>query len=292
MERLRYYIKEGFRNIWTNGIMSIASIGVLTICLLLFGVSFLLSQNVHALISEVMGKNQIMVYLKDSVDQKGQQDIQQQIEGMQDVEKADFVSKEEAFQSAKNDLGGESPLLAGYENDNPFPNAFKVKLDNMEKYSATVKQIAKLSGVEKVGDNSGVAAKLNNISWAVNVVGWCLFGILVIVALFLISNSIKIAVYIRRREINIMKFVGATNGFISWPFVVEGIIIGIISGILGCVSLWNVYIWLLTPLFATLNVAPVNFNNIFVYLGLGYVLAGSLIGVLGSMISLRRYLNV
>jgi cell division transport system permease protein len=292
MERLRYYIKEGFRNIWTNGIMSIASIGVLTICLLLFGVSFLLSQNVHALISEVMGKNQIMVFLKDSVDTKGQQDIQQQIEDMQNVDKVDFVSKADALRDAKAALGAQSPVLAGYENDNPYPNAFKVKLDNMEKYSVTVKQIAKLSGVEYVKDNSDVAAKLNNISWAVNVVGWCLFGILVIVALFLISNSIKIAVYIRRREINIMKFVGATNGFISWPFVVEGIIIGIISGILGSVSLWNVYTWLLAPLFATLNVAPVNFNNIFVYLGLGYVFSGILIGVSGSMISLHRYLNV
>ena len=292
MERLRYYLKEGFHNVFTNGFMSVASIGVLTICLLMFGVSFLFSRNVEQLITQIEDKNQIMVYLKDSVDQKGIAELQRQLSTMRNVKSVAFVSKQEALASAKKDLGSQSPVLSGYDKDNPYPNAFKVGVGSMSKYASTAKQLAKISGVEYVKDNSDIASKLNRINWIINMAGWGLFIVLVAVALFLISNSIKIAVYVRRREINIMKFVGATDSFIRWPFVVEGIILGVMSGILSIAALWGVYAWLLSPLFLQLSMKPLDIHQIFGLLCLCCILAGSAIGVSGSMISLRKYLNV
>lgn len=272
--------------------MSIASIGVLMICLLLLGSSYLFSGNVKNLIKQVESKNQIMVYLKDSLDQKAIDSVKDQISAIPNVKDTVFVSKQEALKSAEKTLGDKSKLLSGFENDNPYPNSYRVAITNMEEYADTVKKIGKINGIESVSDNSPVADKLTKISKVINWVGVCLFIILILVALFLISNSIKIAVFVRRREINIMKFVGATDGFIRWPFVVEGIIIGISAGIVGVLLQWYGYNGLFVKLFAVLNESPMSIAHLFPLLCLGYIVTGILVGVAGSMISLHKYLKV
>ena len=292
MEKVRYFLGEGLRNIRSNGFVSAASIGVLTICLLLLGSSFLFSQNVRNLISQVESKNQIMVYIKDNVNQNGIDTLKNQIESTSNVKSASFVSKSEALKNAEKTLGDKSKLLSGFESDNPYPNAFEVAISDMSMYAQTVKQLTKLNGVENVSDNSPIAAKLTNISRVINRVGIVLFLILIGVSLFLISNAIKIAVFVRRREINIMKFVGATNGFIRWPFVVEGIFIGLSAGVLGIVLQWYVYTGLFSRIFTVLNVTQMSIVSMMPYLCVGYLATGVAIGVLGSVISLHKYLRV
>lgn len=290
MEKLTYFIKEGFKNLWANGVMTIASVSVLTVCLLLMGSSVLVSFNVRSLIDQVSDKNQILVCLKDSLDQKGIDSIGDTLKGMDNVQTVTFVSRQEAFENAKDSLGKQSQLINGMEN--AYPNAYRVEVDKMSVFGKTADAIRKVSGVESVSANSAVANKLSNLSNVINWVGGITFGILGIVALFLIINTVKMAVYVRRREINIMKFVGARDSFIRWPFVVEGGIIGIFSGLLGIALQTPLYANLIAKLFATLNVAPVYFSHQFLYMGAGFVTFGVLMGVLGSLFSLRKYLNV
>jgi cell division transport system permease protein len=292
MEKVRYFLGEGLRNIRSNGFVSAASIGVLTICLLLLGSSYLFSENVKNLITQVESKNQIMVYLKDDVSDASIKTLKSDIESMENVKGVTFVSKAEALKNAEKTLGDKSKLLSGFESDNPYPNSFEVAIKDMSLYSQTVKQLTKLTGVENVSDNSPIAAKLTNISRVINRVGIVLFLILIGVSLFLISNAIKIAVFVRRREINIMKFVGATNGFIRWPFVVEGMFIGLAAGVLGIVLQWYVYTGLFSKIFTVLNVTQMSISNMMPYLSAGYLATGVAIGVLGSLISLHKYLKV
>ena len=292
MEKIRYFIREGFKNIWVNRMMTVASVCVLMVCLVLLGSSLLISINVRTLISHLEDTNQIMVYIKDNIDQNGITAMGQALEGLPNVEKVIFVSKQEALESQKKALGSDAVLLQGYENDNFYPNAYRVQVKDMNLYSTTAGAISKLSGVDAVKANSDIAGKLSNINRVIGMVGFWLFVILAIVSLFLISNTIKVAVYVRRREINIMKFVGATDGFIRWPFVIEGILLGLMSGALACVVQWYVYRALISRLFDVLNVHIIAFGGNYGYVAAAFVGTGILVGVLGSMISVRRYLRV
>ncbi len=292
MENLRYFFKEGLKNVWVNRMMTIASVSVLTICLLLLGSSLLISVYVQGLMSQIEDTNQIMIYLKDSVDQQGIDSMAQSLKDMPNVENVVFVSKEEALESQKKELGDKGTLLQGYENDNFYPNAYRVQVKSMAQYSQTVSTINKLDGVESIKSNGDIARKLNNISRVIRIVGFWLFALLAVVSLFLISNTIKVAVYVRRREINIMKFVGATDSFIRWPFVIEGAVMGLISGLIAILAQWYVYGQLIRRLFAALNVHAVIVPAHLTLMGVCFVAAGILVGVLGSMISMRRYLRV
>lgn len=292
MEKLKYFLKEGFRNIKSNGFLSFASIGVLTICLIMLGSMLLFSLNVNRLIGQIESKNLIMVYLKEGLGQSTIDDIRQELLDISNVNQVTFVSKHEALQQAKDTMGEQSTLLSGLENDNPLPDAYKVETKNMAEYSKTAKQIQKINGIETVRANTPVAEKLTTIQLGVNVSGAVLFVILFCVSLFLISNTIKIAVFIRRREINIMKFVGATDGFIRWPFVVEGVFIGLTSGLVGILAEYFIYNELFSKLFTVLSVDLLQYNLMFLYLGVCFVLLGMVVGVFGSLLSLHKHLNV
>lgn len=292
MERAKYFLREGFRNIKNNGFLSFASIGVLTICLIMLGSMLLFSLNVNRLIGQIESKNLIMVYLKEGLNQSDIEDIRLELLDMPNVRQVTFISKHEALQQAKDSMGEQSTLLSGLENDNPLPDAYKVETKDMAEYGQTSKEIKKINGIESVRANTPVANKLTSIQWAVNLSGAVLFMILFCVSLFLISNTIKIAVFIRRREINIMKFVGATDSFIRWPFVVEGIFIGLFSGLIGIVTEYFIYNLLFGRLFTVLSVDLMQSSGMFVYLGVGFVLLGMVIGVVGSMLSMHRHLNV
>lgn len=292
MERLRYYLREGLKNVWVNRMMTIASVSVLAICLLLLGSSLLISVYVKGLMSQIEDTNQIMIYLKDSVDQTGIDAMSDTLKAMSNVENVTFVSKQEALESQKKELGDKGTLLQGYESDNFYPNAFRVQVRKMSGYNATVSAINRLDGVENIKSNSAIARKLNNISRVIGIVGLWLFVLMAVVSLFLISNTIKVAVYVRRREINIMKFVGATDTFIRWPFVIEGAVMGLISGIVAIVAQWYVYRQLIYRLFTVLNVRTVLVPAHLTLMGVCFVISGVLVGVLGSAISMRRYLQV
>jgi cell division transport system permease protein len=295
MEKLRYFLKDSLRNIWLNRMMSLASISVLTVCLLLLGTSILISYNINDIRSKIEDQIQIMVILNDSLDQNGITDVGKQIKAIPNVRSSVFISKQQGLEEQKKTMGKYAYLLTGYEkeNQNPLPNAYRIVLKNMSNFTQTVKALSKINGISEIKQHADIAIKLNNIKSVINMIGFWLFAILAFISLFIISNTIKVAMFVRKREVNIMKFVGATDWFIRWPFLFEGLIIGIISSTVACVALWFIYSVLLTNAIKESQILQlVNFKNMYAYIYLGYYCAGIVVGTLGSIISVRRHLKV
>jgi cell division transport system permease protein len=293
MDKLRYFTKEAFKNIWDNRLMSLASVSVLTICLLLLGASLLISYNINSIISQIENQNQIMVILKDDVNTGGITDIGNQIKALPNVSSCVFISKLQALNEQKKTMGKYSDLLSGFEKDNPLPNSYRVGLKDMSNFTQTVTAISKIKGISETKQHADIAIKLNNIENVINMIGLWLFAILALVSLFIISNTIKVAMFVRKREVNIMKFVGATDWFIRLPFLFEGVIIGIISSTLACVALWFVYSVLLAGVIEQSHIMQlVSYKNMYLNIFLGYYGAGIVVGALGSVVSVRRHLRV
>lgn len=293
MEKISYFIKEGCKNIWANRIMSLASIGTLIVCLILLGSSLLVSININNLIKEIESQNQIMAFLQDDISATTVTEIGDQINALPNVAECVFVSKQEALDQQKQSLGKYSGLLEGFQKDNPFPNAYRVKLKSMSGYAETVRQIGLITGVKDITQHVELAYKLISIRKVISMIGIWLFILLVVVSLFIIANTIKIAMYVRKREINIMKFVGATDWFIRWPFIVEGLIIGLISSLIAFLIQWYIYSAMISKIVNVLGIIkPLYFNEISAYIAMGFAVTGILVGVFGSLISVRKYLRV
>lgn len=292
MEKLKYFIKEGFRNIWVNGMMSLASVGILAICILLLGTSLLLSVNMNRLISQLESSNQIMVYLKSDVKPADIPKTGDQIKAMSNVTKCTYLTRDEIYKQAKKELGQQNVLMTGIDSS-AFDNAYQVKVNNMTHYTETASKISSLPGVKYVRQDAGLATTLIHVKKVIGIVGIWLFVIMAVTSLFIIANTIKLAMFGRKREINIMKFVGATDWFIRWPFIVEGFIIGIIAGALALIAQLYIYRGLVAQFTSMLPVMHmVDINSVFAFMCLSFLLCGVLVGSLGSYISVRRYLKV
>lgn len=293
MERLKYFFGEALKNLWKNRMMSFAAVGVLAICLLLLGSTLLISLNIEKIIVQVESKNQIMVFLDDKLDSYGIEEVGAEIRALPNVQGCVFVSKEEAFEQQKKELGSDADLLNGYNGGSFMPNGYQVQLKSMAGYAQTVKSLKSISGIIKLREHSDVAAGLTNIKNVVNMVGLWLFIILAAVALFIISNTIKLALYVRKREINIMKFVGATDWFIRWPFVFEGILIGLLAALLAFAAECGVYFFTISKVMGELRLSEIAFGHFeTALLLLAFVGTGVFVGACGSAISVRKYLKV
>lgn len=292
MEKIKYFIKEGFRSIWVNRMMSFASIIVLGICLIMLGTSVLVSYNIDSLMSQLESKNQIMVYIDKSAKQDVVAKVGESIKAIPNVNKSNFITREDNFNEAQKVLSNEKVLLTGIDSS-AFDYAYQVEIKDISQYSATVSKLQQISGVKYVRQDEGFANTLSKISRAINLAGFWLFIVMAVISLFLISNTIKLAMYSRKREINIMKFVGATDWFIRWPFLIEGLIIGIIAGSAALLAQWYVYTGFIVRFMAVLNMQnPVEFGDELHIIVPGFLVAGVLVGMMGSAVSVRKYLKV
>ncbi|MBE6816169.1 MAG: ABC transporter permease [Ruminococcaceae bacterium] len=298
---LKYLIKEGFRNTWSNRMMSVASICVLLSCLVIIGSTAMIFLNINALVDRIENENVIMVYINDKdkegniiVDEAGVTAIGEQLKGMTNVASVDFVSKESAWkQQLKTMESAQAEFFTTVSSDIPLPDAYKVTVANLGQFKETVREIKQLDNVT-VRENSDLAKKLDTISHGISIIAIVIISVLFAISLFIISNTIKLTVYSRRLEISIMKSVGATNSFVRLPFVVEGIVLGIISGVLSLGAVWGVY-ELATrsfdELITSLGLEALSFTDYALpMLGI-FIAIGIVSGVGGSLITMRRYLN-
>ena len=296
---VKYLISEGVRNTFTNKLMTIASVGVLIACLVLIGGASLFSLNVNALVGYVESRNEVVVFLKDSVDESGIASIGDQLKAMDGVGTVTYISKDEALERQKAQLGEAGSLLEEYKDDNPLPNSYSIVVSDLGKMSKLADQFRTIDGVEKVNAPQQFADTLSSIKNIVTVFGIGLVVILTIVALVIIANTVRLTVFARRREVNIMKFVGATDDFIRLPFVTEGVMIGLVSAFISFVVLWVgyeiIYSWLTASGISFLQFgtsALVPFWSIGLALLGGFCLAGAAVGAVGSLLALRRHLHV
>ncbi len=291
---LGYLTKEGFRNIWVNRLLSLATIVVLISCLVIVGSGTLIFLNISSVLDLIEDQNVVMVYIDDNATEAESDHLKVQLLAMDNVEDdIVFVSREEAFERQKEAYGDKAALLEGLS-PTILPNAYKVKVADLSRFDETVAQIKNLPSVLQIHENSELAGKIANIRDAVTYISIGVVAILFFVSLFIVSNTIRITIFNRRLEISIMKAVGATNAFVRWPFIVEGVLLGLFSAIVGLGIQFGIYslasIWL-SDIMSMLGGTVVAFSeNIGLILGM-FIFIGVFIGAFGSIISLNKYLK-
>ena len=301
----RYLARQGLANLRRNKLMSFASIGVLTACLVITGIAALLSVNVNNFVDYLGAQNKVIVYLKLDADQATLDQAAEEIKKIDNILEYTFVSKEEALEETKGwiaeyDNGAYANALDGYEGENnPLYASYRVTVDDLNRIDETVTALAGLPGVDFVDSPSELAGALISLKQMVNIAGWGLVAVLAIVSLVVISNTIRLTVFARRKEINIMKFVGATNGFIRLPFLVEGTTIGIISAVIAFGLVSGAYVAVIeavsaqgTGWLSNLYFNLLSYRTVWPWLGGGFLLSGALIGGFGSAMSIRKHLKV
>lgn len=290
---LKYLTHEGFRNVWVNRLMSLASVTVLMACLIIMGAGIMIYFNINNVVDKVQSQNVVMVYVADDATEDETTQIGTSLKGISNVESCEFVPKEGAFQEQIQSMGGDAALFEGFD-EIPLPDAYKVTVKDLSQFENTVSQIKQINKVDSVRENSDLASKLLSLRHAVSIVSVGLVVMLFLVALFIISNTIRITMFSRKLEISIMKAVGATNWFIRWPFMIEGMILGTISGIVSLGVLWGLYAVAEKVFAQTLSLigfSLVPFSGYWWQILLVFVAIGLFTGGFGSLVSMAKYLK-
>ena len=290
---LKYLTHEGFRNVWVNRLMSLASVTVLMACLIIMGAGIMIYFNINNVVDKVQSQNVVMVYVADDASEDETTQIGTSLEGISNVESCEFVPKEVAFQEQIQSMGGDAALFEGFD-EIPLPDAYKVTVKDLSQFENTVSQIKQINKVDSVRENSDLASKLLSLRHAVSIVSVGLVIMLFLVALFIISNTIRITMFSRKLEISIMKAVGATNWFIRWPFMIEGMILVKISGIVSLGVLWGLYAVAEKVFAQTLSLigfSLVPFSEYWWQILLVFVAIGLFTGGFGSLVSMAKYLK-
>lgn len=291
---LNYFIVDAFKSIKRNRTISIAAMITVLITFFVFGIFTLLALNFNKSIEDVASKIQIQVYLKDDIKLVEQKEIEMKLLEQDQVKEVLYESKDEAFLNLKENLGNNEGLLEGYDlTNNPLPSSFIVKLNDPTYAEEVTKSVESMPGVEDIGNQQETIDTISKFVNAIQIIGIGLFAVFIGVSIFLIMNTIKLTVYSRRREVGIMKFVGATDWFIRWPFIIEGVIIGAIGSLVSSVILYfaysGVFKWIVSSMFIVNLVQP---QFVLTTLLGGFVCGGVIVGAIGSSFALRKFLVV
>lgn len=294
---LKYLFKEGIIGLWRNRTMALASIGTIVLCLIILGMSYGIGTNIDYLIEQVESKFGITAYIKDGLSETEILALKNQVEKMIEVDSVIYISKEEALKNFSVDNQDES-LFAMFKEDNPLPASFEVTTKDIKDQPAVVNKLNALQeqGIDETVYFQNETATFINIRNTVNYVCYGILICLVVVGLMLMSNTIKLTVFIRKREINIMKYVGATDSFIQVPFVIEGVLIGFIGALTSILTVTLAYDWIkeksanVSGVLGELALLPtidIMSSLIPMFLGLGIG-----IGLIGSLVAIHRHLKV
>ena len=288
-----YFIQEVFRSLRRNNWMSFASIGTVAVSLFVLGVFLILVLNMNRMASMLESQVQISVYLKDDVKKSDRIALQSDIEKMQGIDTVKFVDKDAAKERLSERLGDQKYLLDALGDKNPLPDSFEVTVKTPEMVETAAKAIERMEGVESAKYGQDVVEHLFDITRLMRIFGLVLMLLLAGATIFIISNTIRLTVFARRKEIAIMKYVGATDWFIRWPFLMEGIVLGCIGGILSAIALRSFYAAMAAKIYNTLAFFPLMPQYPFMnYVTVAIILSGMLIGAIGSAFSLKRFLEV
>ncbi len=285
-----YLIKEGIKSIWSNRMMSLASIGVLISCLLLTGTAELLTMTVSHNLESIGGTNVTRVFLQQEVTDLEAVHISDEVGRIDNVSATKVVTKDEAIKSYQESVG-EDIFAQLMGEGNPLPNAIDVTMTDLALYDSTISAILAVDGIESARDTRAIAQKLTDLSELVSTVSLWIVIALVLISVFIISNSIRMTMYSRRFEISIMKSVGATDTFVRIPFVIEGMTIGLISGVISSVVLYFLYDTLKSAITNIMPIKIIPYSQVGGFMTVVFIGAGMLIGALGSVVSIGRYLR-
>ncbi|WP_449240979.1 permease-like cell division protein FtsX [Desulfoscipio gibsoniae] len=290
---VKYYFREAATSLIRNSWLSVASVGTIIISLLILGSSLLLVLNVRQIASSLESSLEITVFLQDDLEQDRLDEMKEEIKFVPGVARVDFVTREQALEDLKESFGDRAELLSGLDDDNPLPNSYIVRTREANLVPGAARQLEKLEGVDQVRYGQGVVENLLALTHWVRIWGSLALLVLGVAAVLLISTTIRMSVFARRREIGIMKMLGATNIFVRMPFMLEGMIIGLTGGFVAALLINFGYLSLLNKVMLTLPFIQLVDDPVTFYRVLGGLLgSGFVIGALGSAISLHRFLRV
>ena len=285
---LSYLIGDGIQNITKNKKSTVSAVVIMIVTMLTVGICFVIGENVNAILGKMEEEYPLEIFLKDNISVSEKEKLESEIRNIEYVNpNITYITKEEAYHKALEKVGNDTVMIAGYnENNHPFPPSFIITFTNLEKVDEVANQIEALENVTGTTRDDQIG------------------GLLIVFSIIIIGNTIKLTVHARRKEISIMKYVGATNNFIRAPFIVEGIIIGLISSLISLLTLAGLYVWIknniigngleswLSKLGVSSGLKLLEFNQMFSQIALIFLVMGIGIGVFGSVRSMRKYLKV
>ncbi len=295
MSRIKYSLSQAKKNIARNGLMSIASLLTIVSCLLVLGLFLILSMNIGYVTDQIKDRCEIQVYLYTDTAEERVEAIKGEIENSDNIKSVELYTKEEALEEMKNTMfEGKEEMLEGFDGDeNPLPDSYKIAMNDISLASETAESLKQIEGVEKVDNNQGLVNKIISLSNSLRWVTIIIMLVLLLIAVVIISNTVRLTVYNRRKEIGIMKYIGATDRFIRVPFIFEGVIIGLLGALLSfiimAVGYWFLLDWIKNnfAMFQLIGILPVS-----ICLAAVFFIVGGFIGMIGSLFSMKKYLRV
>ncbi len=296
MSRIKYFFGQAKKNIVRNGLMSVASIVTIISCLVILGIFTIISLNIDHVTEQIKDQCEIQIYMDLQTPEERVLQIKSEIEAISNIKSVELYTKEQILDEVR------STMFEGYEDlvdsfsgeDNPFADSYKIILHDISLANQTADELSKIENIDKVTNKQDVVNMVVSLSSSVRIVTIVIMLVLLLVAIVIISNTVRLTVFNRRKEIGIMKYIGATDRFIRMPFVFEGIIIGFSSAVMSLVIMSTSYWFLLDymnksnfELFTIVGIVPVTASMAVIF-----IVVGSLIGMLGSLISMKKYLKV
>ncbi len=293
--RLTYFLAQSFKSLWRNGIMTVASIGVLMGCLVVMGSFALLIMNIDVNLDKLGLLNEIVVFVEETKNDEEVSAIGENIRSLNNVAEVTFVSKEQALEEEREKYAEYSGLYDLVEGDNPLRDSFVIKYENNEDVSTLVfhlEQMKNNGDLAKINNFLDLATSIDGIKNNISMVLVWFMAILFLVSIFVIINTIKLAVHSRRTEITIMRYIGATDWFVVLPFIFEGIIIGIIAAGIAFAAQWYIYGYIVDMMESAMGfITILMFSEFGLALFLAFMGIGIVTGIIGSTISTRKYLK-
>lgn len=293
-------IKQGFKNVFRNRVMSLASISAITAALFVLGLVLAVVMNLNNIVAGLESKVEITIFVKKDTQYSELHSIEQQIKRWNGISEWEFISKAKALETWRREWGDKGYLLDGYNADNnPLPDSFLIRVEKPEYVDDIVLKAKSLKAAEKVQYSKDVVDSISSIASTTRLIGLIIVILLIAMAMIIIHNTIRISVYSRRREINIMKYIGATDWYIRWPFLIEGLVLGLFGAFVSGGLTAGVYTLLLDRMggrqiqnnfLSMLQLMPLDdiiYQIIFLFL-----MVGGIVGISASMLSIRKHLKV
>jgi cell division transport system permease protein len=292
LKTVQYYFREAIQSVIRNSWISVASIGVVAVSLLILGSSLLIVMNANNIAANLESSVEISVFFKDKTTPDQVQDLENKIADIPEVTQVVFVSKQQALEEMRDNFGDKKDILEGLEEKNPLPDALRIKTATAEQVAPLAAELESYSQVDEVRYGQGVVEKMLALSKWVRTAGLITMALLGIAAVFLIATTIRLSVYSRRKEIGIMKFLGATNWFVQFPFVLEGMMLGLAGSLMAVIVVYLGYISIIDNIQLSLPFMQLVTDRALIKpLMELLLLMGLFIGAAGSMISMRRFLK-
>ncbi len=291
-----YFAKEGFKNIIANGFMSFAALSIIALCILIVGCFGLISLNIEHTIQTIKDESQVRVFIEEdyTLENEDYFALEEELTAISGVSHLEYLSKEQSIEDFRETLGTNDYMLEGFEGaENPLRDGYIVFIEQIEDIDNITNELAEIKGIGHVQSDNEVLTGLSDLESGMRIISMALMIALGFVGIFIISNTVKLAMYSRREEIAIMKMIGAKNAFIVWPFIFEGMILGLIGSIIAFGVQWLIYLEFINISATYLGfVEIISFESILYYVLGAFLIVGTLMGILGSTLTIRKFLNV